>query len=263
MLVNWQLPCRTRIPFKAVGPNRLTMCWLVRSLSQCNHSNTNTKRNSNTGTQGSLQLQQSAADTRVFEFGVVNTKAPGRFYRSHIVHVTERFVFQNMCDFDINVVQDGQPSDVSSISLASRSAPKAWVWSDHRFLAQSRRIRVRLRSTMIRKSSTRKRFSPSPSSKKELGARPRTPEKSEEDYVVSSGGAKKKRVLSKTKSNLFHVGSVKSMNSTTSSDTPLFEEDEEKNVDYESRWLWSEPFSVDEVGRHQLKLWRVPKYVKY
>ena len=220
------------------------------------------------GTQGSLQLQQSAADTRVFEFGVVNTKAPGRFYRSHIVHVTERFVFRNMCDFDINVVQDGQPSDVSSISLASRSAPKAWVWSDHRFLAQSRRIRVRLRSTMIRKSSTRQSFSPSPSTKKELGARPRTPEKnkresSEEDYVVSSGGAKKKRVLSKTKSTLFHVGSVKSMNSTTSLDTPLFEEDEERNVDYESRWLWSEPFSVDEVGRHQLKLWRVPKYVKY
>ena len=158
MLVNWQLPCRTRIPFKAVGRNRLTMCWLVRSLSQCNHWNTNTKRNSNTGTQGSLQLQQSAADTRVFEFGVVNTKAPGRFYRSHIVHVTERLCFKT-CVILISMSFRTVNPRMSSISLASRSAPKAWVWSDHRFLAQSRRIRVRLRSTMIRKSSTRKRFS--------------------------------------------------------------------------------------------------------
>ena len=229
-----------------------------------------------TGTQGSLQLQRSAADTRVFEFGIVNSKAPGRFYRSHIVHVMERFVFQNLCDFDINIVQEGQPLDVSSMSLASGSAPRAWVWSDHRFLAQSRRIRVRLRSSKItlndKKSMSSSGFglSPSLSSKKEMGARPRTPERSrntrnespyEQKYVVSSrGGGQggKKRDLSR--SGLFHVGSVKSMNS--SCDSPLFEEDEDKNVDYESRWLWSEPFSVDEVGHHQLKLWRVPKYVK-
>jgi hypothetical protein len=192
----------------------------------------------------------------------VNTKAPGRFYRSHIVHVTERFVFHNMCDFDIHVVQDGQPSDVLSLELPSGSAPKSWVWSDHRFLARSRRIRVRLRT--VSTTNVKKTLLSSPtSSTNELGARPRTPDGSirrsrrKADYIVSSSSGKKKST-----SDLFRVSSVHSVTSSTNVLSPLFEEDKDKNVDYESRWLWSEPFSVDEVGRHQLKLWKVPKYIK-
>eukprot|EP00939_MAST-03C_sp_MAST-3C-sp1_P002316 g2316.t1 len=135
-----------------------------------------------TGTQGCIQLKHSGPDTTVREIGVVNTQASGIFYRTKIVHFTERYMIQNACkNVELCIKQDNEGA--SEITLRPNDSRVPFIWSSDHF------------------------------------------ESAESDKT-----GRKVRV------NIA------------------------KNVDVKqekSQCLWSEPFSIDRIGIHRLKMWRV------